>query len=288
MEMPIQTLEKKDFPPLLKEISDAPEKLFLRGMLPEEDTKLLTVVGSRKYSAYGKQATESLIEGLARKNIAIVSGLALGIDSIAHQSALAAGLKTIAVPGSGLGFDVLYPRTHQNLAKRILENGGALLSEFDEHFKARPESFPQRNRIMAGMSHATLVIEAGGRSGTLITARLALEYNRDLGVVPGGIFHAGSTGSNKLLQTGAFAVTDVDDICELLDLDDDTEENLSPETVNLSKEEKILYDLLAEPKTKDELFESLDNIPTHEANITLSGMEIRGILKVSGGKIYRI
>ena len=147
-----------EFPALLREIPDPPEQLFIRGTYPSEDYIFLCVVGSRKYTPYGKSACQSLLSGLRGYPIAIVSGLALGIDAIAHEAALTAGLPTVAVPGSGLQDSVLYPRTNFGLAQRILKAGGALLSEFPPEHEARPENFPQRNRIMAGLSHATLVI----------------------------------------------------------------------------------------------------------------------------------
>src|SRR5690606_14344128 len=180
LHMKIRALSFEEFPPLLKEIPDAPEKLFHAGAAIREENALLAVVGSRKYTEYGKRATEAIIAGLAGMNVTIVSGLALGIDAIAHRSALKAGLQTIAVPGSGLDPDHIYPGAHRGLASEILKKGGSLLSELEPTAAVFPSNFPRRNRIMAGMSHATLVIEAAPRSGTLITARLALEYNREV------------------------------------------------------------------------------------------------------------
>jgi DNA processing protein len=153
MNYPVRKLSPKEFPTLLKEIPDPPEQLFVRGNLPTK-SKILSVVGARAYSSYGKDVCEMLIDGLRGHDVAIVSGLALGIDSIAHKSALSAGLFTLAVPGSGLNDEVLYPSTHKKLAHDILDAGGGLLSEFEPDFKATPWSFPQRNRIMAGLAHA--------------------------------------------------------------------------------------------------------------------------------------
>ena len=195
--MKLSAISKNEFPaafsPLL-EIPEPPEKLYYRGALPDDDTVLLAVVGSRKYSHYGKEACEQVVKGLRGYDITIVSGLALGIDSIAHRSALDAGLKTIAVPGSGLDDDALYPREHLQLAREIVEKGGALVSEYEPDFKATTWSFPRRNRIMAGLSKAVLVVEAERPSGTLITARLALDYGRDVFAVPGSIFSETSRG----------------------------------------------------------------------------------------------
>ncbi len=216
-----QTIFKnhEKFPKLLREISDPPEKLFIRGNIdPLQDPhiKILCVVGSRKYSNYGKEVVEKLIAGLRGYNICIVSGLALGIDSIAHRAALEAGLYTIAFPGSGLNEDILYPALHKRLAEEIVESGGALLSEFEMGQIAAPWTFPKRNRLMAGISHATLVIEAELKSGTLITSKYATDYNRDVGAVPGNIFSPLSTGPHMLIRLGATPITCVDDLLELL------------------------------------------------------------------------
>ncbi len=219
MQFPLIQLTKKQFPPLLNEIPDPPEKLFLRGALPKKNTKLLCVVGSRIATPYGQSVAFKLIEGLSGSNVAIVSGLALGIDAIAHKSALKAKLKTIAVPGSGLDDNVIYPASNRTLARTILESGGALLSEFEPSFKATPWSFPQRNRVMAGMSHATLVIEATERSGTLITSRLALDYNRDVLTVYGSIFQESTFGPHYLIKNGAIPVRNSDDILEVFGLE---------------------------------------------------------------------
>ncbi|MBI2065568.1 MAG: DNA-protecting protein DprA [Candidatus Zambryskibacteria bacterium] len=174
----IRELLPPDFPELLKEIPDAPEHLRYEGELPKKDNKLLAVVGSRKYSSYGRETCESLIAGLADSPVTIVSGLALGIDSIAHRAALRAGLQTIAIPGSGLDRKVLHPHSHVNLAEEIIENGGGLISEYDDTMPSGAWAFPRRNRIMAGMCHATLVIEAEKKSGTLITSRLVAYFRR--------------------------------------------------------------------------------------------------------------
>ena len=155
--MQIRDLLKKDFPKLLLEINDPPKSMRIVGKLPQTE-KYLCVVGSRKYSDYGRAVCEKLIEGLRGYSITIISGLALGIDGIAHRASLKAGLPTIAVPGSGLGAKVLYPSTNRGLALEIMESGGAMISEFVDDWKPRPESFPQRNRIMAGMSAVKLVI----------------------------------------------------------------------------------------------------------------------------------
>jgi len=278
----INKLEKNKWPSLLHEIPDTPQGLFIRGELPDSSHKFLCVVGSRRYSPYGKFAVEKLISGLRGYKIAVVSGLALGIDALAHKSALDAGLKTIAIPGSGLNEKVLYPRINLSLARKIVDKGGALLSEFDENFRATPYSFPQRNRIMAGISHATLIIEAEERSGTLITARLANEYNREVLAVPGPINSKTSLGVNRLIADGAKIVLNSESIIEGLGL---LEIKKSPEVENLSEEERLVISILNAPISKDELVENLD-MDIREINILLASMELKGLIKEEFGKIY--
>ena len=277
----ISLLEKEKFPFLLNEITDPPEKLYLRGQLPSDDNKFLTVVGSRKYSSYGRDVCEKLIGGLSGTPVVVVSGLALGMDAIAHIAAIESGLKTVAIPGSGLDWDVLHPRTNVPLARKILDNSGVLLSEYEPNFRATVWSFPKRNRLMAGLSHAVLVIEAADRSGTLITARLASDYNRDLLSVPASIFSHHAVGSNRLLREGAIQIRSSADILEVLGL-----ENISDKKEldyrNLSDKEKAVIDLLKEPKNRDELIQTL-NIPISDVNILLSTMEIKGIIVESAG-----
>jgi len=281
----IKTLDKKYFPEMLQEIPDAPEKIYYQGQLPSPDTKILCVVGSRKYTQYGKDVCEKLISGLRGYNICIVSGLALGIDGIAHKSALDAGLKTIAVPGSGLHESVLYPSSHRQLAEKILEKGGALISEFEPKFRATPYSFPQRNRIMAGLSHAVLVIEAEIKSGTLITSKFATEYNRDVLTVPGSIFSKNSEGPNMLIRLGATPVRSSEDILEALGFKiDETPQNLELKYSDCSPEELLVVKILDTPLEKDELIRAL-KMPVSKASTVLSIMEIKGLIKESLGEI---
>jgi DNA processing protein len=282
MNYEIRILAPKDFPEQLIEIPDAPKKLYIQGTLPSKDAKFLCVVGSRKYSPYGKEAIEKLIAGLRGFNIAIVSGLALGIDSIAHRAALENELNTIAIPGSGLGRNVLYPSTNRNLADKIIEAGGALLSEFNENFRATPYSFPQRNRIMAGISHAVLIVEAEEKSGTLITSRLATEYNRDVLTIPGSIFSETSFGPHMLIRLGATPVRKSEDILEALGIKADEKETVNFE--NLSEDERKVAEILKSPMSRGELVARLA-LPVQETNVILSAMEIKGIIKETLGEM---
>ncbi|GMQ95443.1 MAG: hypothetical protein BMS9Abin13_557 [Patescibacteria group bacterium] len=288
MESGIKKLSAEEFPHALLELPDPPKELFVKGELPDGDSVLLTVVGSRKFSPYGRDACEKIVAELAGYDIAIVSGLALGIDAIAHKAALAAGLKTIAIPGSGLDESVLYPSTNRLLARKIVEEGGALLSEFSPDFRATVWGFPQRNRIMAGLSRATLIIEAGEKSGTLITARLALDYNKDVYVVPGSIFSGSSRGTNKLMRQGASPITSGADLLQELGFDVAEGESHQAEMdlKNASPDEKKVLEFLREPLPRNELLRALE-MPVSAANALLSAMEIKGLVKESAGNMHR-
>ncbi len=274
------------FPPLLTEIPDCPEALYVEGdtsLLTREGYSFLTVVGSRKYTPYGRQVADRLIAGLAGYPVVIVSGLALGIDGVAHRAALSANLPTVAVPGSGLDPRVLYPATHRALSREIVGHGGALVSEFEPLWKPRPESFPQRNRIMAGMSHAVLIVEATERSGTLITARLALEYNRDVLAVPGPIHASTSKGPHMLLARGATLITESADILRALGIAEQTQESSFP--LNLSDDEQRVVTLLrARSLPRDELVRALE-LPITSCNVLLSSMELKGLISEKLGVV---
>jgi DNA processing protein len=279
------TLSKNEIPFLLQQISDPPERLYVKGKLPDENSKILCVIGARKYSSYGKKACEELMAGLKGYNICIVSGLALGIDSIAHRSAMEAGLMTIAFPGSGLDPSVIYPPTHTRLAEEIVYSGGALLSEFEMMQIGAPWTFPKRNRLMAGISHATLVIEAELQSGTLITSKYATDYNRDVGAVPGQIFSSLSHGPNMLIGLGAKIIRNSEDILELLDLKKKEEVKVIQSNL-FSKlnesEQKIIEFLQTEPHTSEQLvLKSL--ISVKEINEVLSSLEIAGLINEKDG-----
>ncbi len=278
-------LSPDEFPEKLREIPDAPKKLWAKGALPKSGTKMLCVVGSRKHTSYGKDACEALIAGLRGYDICIISGLALGIDAIAHRAALDAGLKTIAVPGSGLDEKALYPAMHKQLAEKILRSGGALVSEFEPDFRATPWSFPQRNRIMAGLSDAVLVIEAETKSGTLITSKFATEYNRDVLAVPGSIFSKNSDGPHMLIRLGATPIRNSADILEALGFHaEEKTENLKLKYADCSEDELLVVKLLSEPLQKNELLRQM-KIPISKASAILSMMEIKGLIIESMGEM---
>ncbi len=286
--METKILYKNELPFLLQQINDPPEKLYIQGELPLPTSKILCVVGSRKYSSYGKEVTEKLIAGLKGYNICIVSGMALGIDGFAHRAALEAGLHTIAFPGSGLDPSVIYPAGHALLAREILRAGGALISECEMTQISAPWTFPKRNRLLAGISHATLVIEAGLQSGTLITSKYATDYNRDVGAVPGNIYSPLSEGPHQLLGSGAKVITSSDDILELLDLKKKGEhENPVQKTLllNLGENEKQLLEYITiEPHTIEQLIYKT-GLSAQEINLAISSLEIEGVIIEKNGKV---
>lgn len=267
-------------PPALKpllEIPEPPRRLWLTGKLPAPELNLIAVVGSRRYSTYGKQVVDYLIASLSNYPIGIVSGLAIGIDALAHDAALRYGLYTLAVPGSSLETDVLYPAQNRGLAERILKADGGLLTEFSPRTTAAKWTFPKRNRIMAGLARATLLIEASEKSGTLITARLAVDYNRELLAVPGSIFSANSFGVHQFIKLGATPVTGGEDIINALGI-----KPLPPKTATdrtqLTKQQSLVIKNLHEPTSRDQLIRTLRMTP-NEANSLLMEMEIAGYIK---------
>jgi len=209
------TWHDQNYPSRLKEIYDYPPLLYVRGSLLPEDEWCLAVVGTRRATVYGRQVTEEIVADLAQSKITIVSGLARGIDSVAHHSALEAGGRSIAIFACGL--DIVYPSENANLARRIIQQG-ALISEYPLGTKPRADNFPRRNRIMSGLSLGVLVVEAGKTSGALITAHLALEQNREVFAIPGSILSPASSGTNQLIQDGAKLVHNYSDILEELNL----------------------------------------------------------------------
>ncbi len=286
MNFPLRQLHQKDFPPLLREIPDRPHSLYIRGSLPDADTKYLCVVGSRAASAYGRRMTQKLIAGLSQYKVCIVSGMALGIDGEAHKAALDAGLHTIAVLPSGLNDEIIYPSSNRMLAKQILAKGGALLSENKPDFVAMLHSFAQRNRIAAGMSTASLIIEAGEKSGTLITVRLAMDYNREVLAIPHELGRDSGAGVNTLIRQGATLVRSSEDILEALGLKmlDDPKQAQIPNDLN--DIEVTILQALGGPMMRDELIDEA-GLSAQEANIALSSLLIRGLIVERLGKIER-
>lgn len=265
---------------------DYPAALYIRGDLPGPEYTYLCVVGSRATSLYGRRVCQQLIAGLARYPVAIVSGMALGIDGEAHKAALDVGLPTVAILPSSLDEKSIYPSSNKALAQRILARGGALLSEYKDPHKAAIHDFPKRNRIAAGMSKATLIVEAGEKSGTLITARLALDYNREVLAVPHELGKETGAGVNRLIREGATLVRNSDDILQALGmkpLDNPIQQALP---TDLSHAEGKVLEVLVEPTEKDILIEEA-GLSAQDANIALSSLLLRGLIVERLGKVER-
>jgi DNA processing protein len=269
-------------PPLLAAIHDPPKKLFVRGALPDPSAICVAIVGSRKYTAYGQYVTELLVPPLVRAGIVIVSGLALGIDGIAHRAALAAGGKTVAVLGSGIDAPSIHPVAHTALAHQIVEAGGAVLSEYPNGFKATLYSFPARNRIIAGLSVGTVVIEAALKSGALITAQAALNENREVFAVPHAITSPTAAGVNELIKSGAHPVTSADDILDVLGVKKSARGALPLSAAATPEEKAILAALAAEPLHIDAILRAAA-LPGSNALAALTTLELNGLVKNLGG-----
>ncbi len=282
----IEKMVKGDFPLLLREMPGAPSELYVCGnskVLFLEGYKYLCIVGSRRYTEYGRRVCEWLIEGLRGTKTVIVSGLAMGVDTVAHKAAIANSLKTVAVPGSGLNTDILYPRINMYVAEDILKEGGCLLSPFKPNQGAANWTFPVRNQIMAGMSHATLIIEGEEDSGTLITAKLSADYNRDTLVVPGSIFSEHSKGPHKLLRDGAIPITSQKELREALGFEEKKEE--SDHYENCTEDElKVVSLLSSEPLHKDDIIRKT-NLGVSKVHILISILETKNLVEQKFGKV---
>lgn len=272
---------------LLNEIPQIPTSIFIRGTDPSKHTPLLAVIGSRQYTSYGKAVVDHLIGGLAGYNVGIVSGLAIGMDGLAHEAALRHNLYTLAVPGGGLDDSVIYPARHKRLAREILERGGTLLSEYQPTQRAATWTFPRRNRIVCGLCVGTLVIEAGAKSGSLITARMTVDYNRELMVVPGDIFSPVSQGTNQFLKLGATPITTAQDIIDLLALTTTTTPTLPFDTSALSAEELQVLRLLQTPIAPDDLLRACE-LQTHTTSAILMQLELKGCIKQIDGVYHNL
>ena len=216
MAFPITVLRPDAYPASLHELPEPPERLYLRGCSPDLSRHLVAFVGARSHTEYGERVCNEIIAGLAGHPVTIVSGLAIGIDGIAHAAALEHGLPTIAVVGSGLDDSVLYPAANRPLAHRILEHDGTLISELPADERGTKHTFPARNRIIAGLAELVIAVECTERSGTRITTRLAVEYNKEVGAVPHSVFSETGAGANALLHQGAHVIRHADDVLAVL------------------------------------------------------------------------
>lgn len=285
-EINLITIQDENYPKLLKEIYSPPALLYVRGKITPENNLCLGIVGSRRVSFYGKQVTPLLAAELAQAGLTIVSGLAKGVDTLAHQSTLEVGGNTIAVLGCGVERQSVYPYCNRNLAEKIVQSGGAIISEFPIGTQPLPQYFPQRNRIISGLSKGVLVIEAAQKSGALITARDALEQNRDVFALPGPIFASNSFGPNNLIKMGAKLVNQADDILQEFNLSLPSGSSSKKEiTADNTDEAALLKHLSHEPIHIDKIIAS-SKLTTATVSSTLTMMEIKGKIKNLGQGNY--
>ncbi len=279
----ILTWDDELYPQRLKEIDQPPPVLYVRGALTTEDSWAVAVVGTRRVSAYGRQVAEELASYLAANGVTVVSGLARGVDAIAHQSALKAGGRTIAVLGCGV--DRIYPPEHAHLAEKMMASG-ALISDYAPGTPPDASNFPPRNRIISGLSMATVVVEAGETSGALITAQFALDQGREVFAVPGNILAPQSKGTNRLIAQGAHPMLSVRDLLDVLNLTRVTEQRLVRKVLPADEtESKLMSVLTHEPLHMDEI-RSQTGLPIERVSATLVMMELKGLVRQVGGLNY--
>ena len=279
------SIKNEVYPSLLKEIYDPPLGLYVIGEMPEKDKKTVSVVGSRRCSEYGAANAYRFSKEMAENGITIVSGMAYGIDTCAHKGAIAAGGKTVAVLGCGV--DVVYPKTNRELKSKI-EANGCVISEYPPQTPPLAANFPVRNRIISGMSNATVVIEAGERSGTLITVGQALEQGRTIFSVPANITSEFSKGSNRLIKEGALVLLETSDILDELKIDKNNiiKENNTKIELSIAPEEKIVYDCIGlQPITAEEILLKTKNEVSNMQYI-LTMLELRGLIERLSGQKY--
>ena len=280
----LMTWEMESYPSYLREIPNPPPLLYYQGDILEQDQWAVAVVGTRRLTAYGRQVTRDLVAGMVQNNITVVSGLARGIDAIAHKTAVELGGRTLAVLGSGL--DCIYPAENRTLAQEIMQGQGAIISEYGLGAQPEAKNFPPRNRIISGLSLGVIIIEAGERSGALITTNFALEQNREVFAVPGNINSPASRGPNKLIQEGAKLVTNIEDVLEELNLHMVAERTAVQLVLPETAEEIALYGQLSgQPLHIDELSRAT-GLPSALVSSTLTLMELKGMVQQVGGMKY--
>lgn len=284
----IITINDDLYPQILKEIHTAPALLYYKGEL-KKDEFTIAIVGSRKVSIYGKQVTSQLARELSQLGFVIVSGMAFGTDSIAHQECLKLNNRTIAILGGGIDTNSIYPSSNRQIANEIISSGGLVMSEYPINTPPLRQHFPARNRIISGLSLGTLVIESAESSGTLITAKFALEQNREVFAVPGSIYSTNSKGTNNLIKLGAKLVTKAEDISEELNLQSSVEFKKNKRIIPDNKEEELILKNLSpdKPIHIDQLSKNIKmNVTAVSSLLTL--MEIKGKVKNTGGMRYVI
>ena len=283
LEIDVLTIRDPGYPRLLKEIYEYPAVLYIKGQTLPADERSVTIVGTRKTTAYGREAAHQLATDLARNGVTIVSGLARGIDSIAHRAALEAGGRTIAVLANGL--DIVYPPEHASLAQEVFQRG-ALVSEHPPGVRPEAKNFPRRNRILSGLTPGTLVVEAGEGSGTLWTVGHALDQGREVMAIPGNIFSPASREANRLIQDGAKMVLGYTDVLEELNYTAMGQQmELVPPLPQDDQESHLMGCITYEPVHIDDIRRA-SGLPVAAVSSSLAMMEIKGLVKQVGGMNY--
>lgn len=279
----VLTWEDENYPRLLKEIEQPPPVLYVRGELSPEDERSVAVVGTRRVTSYGRRVAEDIADALARNGVTVISGLARGVDAIAHQAALEAGGRTLAVMGCGL--DTIYPPENRRLAERILERG-AWISDYPPATPPEGSNFPPRNRIISGLSLAVVIVEAGEKSGALITAAFAADQGREVFAVPGYITAPQSRGTNRLIRDGAHPLLEPRDILETLNLTMNIEQRAVRMVLPGDALEARLFQILGdEPLYIDEIYARAE-VPIEKIAAALTMMELKGMVRQVGGMQY--
>lgn len=279
------TIKDDNYPRALKEIYNPPPLLYLRGSIDALNNICLAVVGTRKFSAYGRQATEEIVYQLAERGLTIISGLALGIDALAHLACLNANGKTVAILGSGADQPSVYPSSNRYLIDKIISSQGAVISEYPVGTAPTKYTFPMRNRIISGLAKGVLVIEAPESSGALITAKYALDQNRDVFAIPGSIYSHNSKGVNNLIKQGAKLITGADDILQEFNIQVILQETKNEPAIS-QEEEKIVFNLLSKEPLHIDKIKQLSKLNINVLSSALTMLEIKGLIKDIGGKHY--
>ena len=269
----------------LPHIPDPPKKLFMQGKLPTKRVKTVAIVGTRKPSAYGREIATKIASECAKNGIVVVSGLALGIDSIAHRAAIDSGGKTIAILANGV--DKIYPRSHEDLSQRILQTNGAILGEYPNNTPARPWQFLARNRIVSGLADAVVIIEAASRSGTLSTANHALDQGKEIFAVPGNITSPLSAGCNQLIKNGANPLTSVEDLLDFL-IPDRFEKQTQLFKGDTREENVILEFLSKNGTTSSDTIIKQTRLSASEFNQAITMLELKGLVLNNGGEKWSL
>jgi DNA processing protein len=281
----VLTWDSETYPERLREVDDAPPVLYVLGEVAPQDSFAVAIVGTRRITPYGRAATAQLASELAQAGVTVVSGLARGVDTVAHSTSIESGGRTLAVLGSGV--DIIYPPENKTLARRLVDEGaGAIISEYPLGTLPEPTNFPPRNRIISGLSLGVLVVEAGEKSGALITVSFALEQNRDVFAIPGPITSRMSDGPNRLLKQGASCVTCAQDILDELQIGMVSEHVEAVRSLPTDPTERMLLEYLQQSSQHIDELTNLSGLPASTVSAVLTMMELKGMVRHLGGMQY--